>query len=136
MIQTERELLLKKEEMVTNKTSYDRYRELGGIINEVDYQKALARAGQTTSLRKTLVAQAKLIARVAGVPLDDDFQGCPGKITILYGVLRTDSNSNPGEQYHHSQMCDQRLFAEALRMLDFPDLLAKVIKAHPNICFV
>lgn len=113
--------------------SYRRYRELGGIIDEASYRKALARVEHTTHLTDTLVVQARLIAQVAGITLNNS-GGYLNAATILYGVLRTDSN--PGTQHHHSQMCDQRLFAEALRMLDYPDLLAKVIEAHPNICFV
>ena len=116
-----------------NDISYRRYQELGGIINEQNYQCALTRASETIQLSGVLIAQADLIARVAGITLDNA-DGCLDVITILYGVLRTDSK--PGAQYHHSQMCDQRLFAEALRMLDCPILLAKVIEAHPNICFV
>ncbi|MEK6817382.1 MAG: hypothetical protein AABX80_01145 [Nanoarchaeota archaeon] len=39
-------------------------------------------------------------------------------------------------RHHHSQMCDQRLFAEALRMLGNVDALNKLIRAHPHISFV
>lgn len=130
MFQTGKESSLEVEREATRDISYDRYRELGGIINEGDYTRALTRAVQTTHLRETLVAQAELIARVAGFPLNNS-NGHLDEITILYGVLRTDSK--PGAEYHHGQMCDQRLFAEALRMMDRPDLLAKVIEAHPNI---
>lgn len=129
----EKGLPSKGEEMGVRDINYRRYRELGGIIDEANYRKALARVGHTTRLIDTLVVQARLIARVAGITLDNS-GGYLNAATILYGVLRTDLN--PGTQYHHSQMCDQRLFAEALRMLDCPDLLAKVIEAHPNICFV
>jgi len=114
--------------------NYERYRQLGGIINEGDYKKALTRVAQTTRLReKTLVAQAERVVGVAGFSLNND-KDCLDDVTTLYGVLRTDQK--PGVEYHHGQMSDERLFAEALRMLDRPDLLAKVIEAYPNISFV
>ncbi len=114
------------------KTGFDRYQELGGIINEGDYEKALRRAGKITSLNTCLVTQAEMIARFTGVPLDN--KNRLDEITVLYGVLRTDTN--PGVKHHHSQMSDQRLFAEALRMLDHPELLEQVIAAYPNINFI
>lgn len=112
---------------------YRRYQELGGSISKHDYHDVLAKAGQTTSLGERLVAQAELVARVAKVPLDNS-EGHLDEITILYGVLRTDLN--PGTRYFQSQMCDQRLFAEVLKMLGHSDWLEKVINAYPNICFV
>lgn len=116
----------------TMKVGYSRYQELGGIINEGDYNKALRQAGKIISLSTCLVVQAEMIAQFARVPLDN--KEFLDKITVLYGVLRTDTN--PGLKYHHSQMSDQRLFAEALRMLDYPDLLEQVIAAYPNINFI
>ena len=50
----------------------------------------------------------------------------------LYAVLRADANVDK-EKYHHSQMSDQRLFAEALRMLGDTVSLRKFIAAHPHI---
>ena len=45
------------------KTGFDRYQELGGIINEGDYEKALRRAGKITSLNTCLVIKhSKLVA--------------------------------------------------------------------------
>jgi hypothetical protein len=113
-------------------TGYERYCELGGIINEKDYTEALVRASRTYRLRECLVFQAESVARFAGFSLNNKNLEL-NRITTLYGVLRTDSK--PGEEYHHGQMCDQRLLAETLRMLDYPELLVKVIEAYPNIDF-
>lgn len=113
--------------------TYSRYQALGGIINQGAYESALARAKAGVSLNKASIAQAELISRVAGFSLsntEDEFD----EITTLYGVLRSDSM--PGERYHHGSMCDQRIMAEVLRMLDQPDLLAKILEAFPNIVFV
>ncbi|MDO8557776.1 MAG: hypothetical protein Q7S09_01115 [bacterium] len=112
---------------------YQHYLELGGIINEADYESALARAKNITTLDGTLIAQAELIAKVSGIELRNT-KDTIDRRTILYGILRTDTT--PKEvQYHHSQMSDQRIFGEVLRMLGDADSLDKLIKAHPNISF-
>ncbi len=122
MLLAEKEILLKTDLGAANNICYDRYQELGGIINKGDYDRALAKAAKTTFLRKTLIAQARIMAHASGIILNNS-EGRLDAITLLYGILRTDTN--PGVKYHHSQMSDQRLFAEALRMLNYPDLLRK-----------
>lgn len=112
---------------------YQQYQELGGIINEKDYQSALARAKDTTTLNITLIKQLEFIARVAGIELRNAKDSIDQR-TMLYGILRTDTGPE-GVKYHHSQMSDQRLFAEALRMLGDTDSLNKLINTHPNISF-
>ena len=113
---------------------YRQYRELGGIINEQDYDSALLRAGNTTTLDKTRAAQAENIARFAGIELHNTKDHLD-PITVLYGILRADIRPEK-VRHHHSQMSDQRLFAEALRMLGNIDALNKLIWAHPHISFV
>lgn len=116
-------------EEIPRQSSYERYLELGGIINEEDYLKAMCRMEQTTILRKCLISQAEHIAKITGIRLQN-FKGELDPTTILYGVLRTDQN--PDAKYHHGQMSDRQLFAEALKMLDQPESLAKLIQAYPN----
>lgn len=112
---------------------YQQYQKLGGIINEKDYDSILAKAEDTTALNIPLIKQSEGIAEFAGIELHNTKDTIDPR-TILYGILRTDTK--PKEvQYHHSQMCDQRLFAEALRMLGDTDSLRKVIEAYPNISF-
>lgn len=111
---------------------YQQYQELGGIINEEDYKSALARAKDATARDKTRIAQAENIAQRAGITLENSEDALDPR-TVLYGVLRRDRK--PGVKYHHSQMNDQRLFAEALRMLGDAESLKKLIEAHPNISF-
>ena len=107
--------------------NYRRYRELGGIINEKDYESALTRAKNGATPDVARIKQARLIARFAGIEPRN-------QITTLYGILRADTA--PAEVLcHHSQMSDQRLFAEALRMLGDVDALTKLISAHPQIDF-
>ena len=112
---------------------YERYQELGGIINEKDYESALARAKNTTTLDITLIKQLEFIAHIAGIELHNTKDTIDQR-TILYGILRTDTKPE-GVKYHHSQMSDQRLFAEVLRMLGDVDSLNKLINAYPNISF-
>jgi len=111
---------------------YSTYRELGGIINEKDYRNAIERAGKATTFNKTLIQQAKNIAEYAGIILENSDDVDP-KVK-LYAVLRADFKPEDVKD-HHSQMSDQRLFAEAARMLEDVDSLNKMIIAYPNISF-
>jgi len=112
--------------------TYNKYQELGGIINEKDYVSALERAEKTATFNRTLIQQAENIAEYAGIVLENS-GGIDPKVK-LYAVLRAD-NKPKDVEYHHSQMSDQRLFAEALRILGDVDSLNKVITAYPNISF-
>ena len=123
----------KKETAYKDENSYLRYVELGGIINGKDFQSSLARSKETTTLDKTSIAQAEVIANRSGIVLHNSKDSLDPR-TMLYGILRSDTNPKEAK-YHHSQMSDQRLFAEALRMLGDADSLEKLIAAHPNISF-
>lgn len=112
--------------------SLDRYRELGGIINKVDYYDALVRARLTTHVNRCYVAQAENMAHKAGFVLEN-VPGHLDPITILYGVLRGDRK--PDAEYFHGQMGDQRLMVEVLRMLDCPDLIQQMKSAYFNMSF-
>ncbi len=114
------------------KDPYEQYQELGGIINREDYENALARARDAaTAPEKMLVGQAELMAEFAGIELHNTKDAIDQRIT-LYETLRADSK--PEEiKYHHSQMSDQRLFAEVLRMLGDTDSLNKLIGAYHKV---
>ena len=119
-------------------SDYRRYLELGGIINEKDYQSANDRMNsctlETGSPRvRNSIKQVRVIAEHLGIELTG-----PGDILdpriILYVILR--SEVRPEDvKHHHSQMSDQRIFGEVLRMLGDEDSLDKLVKAHPNISF-
>ncbi len=117
--------------------NYQRYLELGGIINEKDCQSALDRMGkvldETEPSVRASISQAKGIAEHAGIKLRGSIDSLDPKI-VLYVILRLDINPE-GVKYHHSQMSDQRIFGEVLRMLGDIDSLEKLIKAYPNISF-
>jgi len=112
--------------------AYDKYRELGGIINQKDYISALERVEKTEALNEHMIRQAENITKYAGIILDSS-GGVDPKVK-LYAVLRAD-NKPEDVKDHHSQMPDQRLFAEAARMLGDVDSLNKMIAAYPNISF-
>ena len=110
----------------TEQYDYEQYKKLGGIINEKDYKNALLRAKNKKNINQSTMAQAENMAKVAGIALTD-------RELALYAVLREDANPDPKERYHHSQMTDQRLFAEVLRMLGDTESLRKLISRYPNI---
>ncbi len=109
-----------------NCRSYEGYYGLGGIINQDAYLSAMERAGdQATLPDESLVIQAKNIARVSGIHFTKDELR---EVIALYGVLRNDLD--PGAEFHHGQMSDERLVAEALRMLNHPGQLKKLMGTY------
>ena len=115
------------------KYNYQRYLALGGIINEVDYNSAIERIDIFHPLSKTLILQAKNIAKYAGIELQN-VEGDLDKRVGLYGILRSDIRPE-GVKYHHNSMSDQQIFVEALRMLEDAESVDKMIKKHRNISF-
>lgn len=113
------------------KNCYGWYQKLGGIINEKDYQSAITRAKNTITLAIALTKQSELVAKIAGIQLLNA-KDTIDRRTILYGILRADTKPKEAK-YHHSQMSDQRLFAEVLRMLGDTDALSKLIDAYHKI---
>lgn len=110
------------------KDPYTKYQELGGIINKNDYKNALAEAKESNSLKKAYVEAAEGIAKKAGIVLNNAIDGIDPKVK-LYAIMRAD-NKPEGVEHHHSQMSDQRLFAEVLRMLGDTDALNKLIGVY------
>jgi len=113
--------------------NYQKYLALGGIINEADYNNALERIKSFHSLTKTLILQAVNIAKYAGIELQNIEDGLDSRV-MLYGILRIDIKPE-GVEYYHSSMSDQKIFVEALRMLEDTESVDKMIKRHPNISF-
>ena len=122
-------------------TSYKRYLELGGIINETDYHSAI---GRMPGIRRVImfenggsiqsrVGQVREIAQYSGIELRGP-EYIPDPRIVLYVILRGDTRPE-GVKYHHDQMCDQRIFGEVLRMLGDKDSFDKLVKAHPHISF-
>ena len=110
---------------------YRQYQENGGIINEEEYEGALTRARNTATAPRHALQEAENMARFAGIELHNTKDAIDQRI-ILYGILQTDRKPE-GVKHHHSQMSDQRLFAEALRMLGDTDALNKLIGAYHKV---
>lgn len=126
---TAAEVLLTEDGGETKQSGYQEYRALGGIINEAEYVSALEKMKETGTADSMTTTQAGVIARVAGIEF-----GANDPRVVLYGILRNDANTS-GAEHHHSQMSDQQLFVEALRMLEDKESVQKVIQAHPHISF-
>ncbi|MEK7187369.1 MAG: hypothetical protein AAB691_00805 [Patescibacteria group bacterium] len=110
--------------------AYEEYKKLRGIINRNDYRSIIDRAREVPTLRKVSISQAKGIAQRAGITLLGDTD----PRIMLYAIMRSDTKPE-GVEHHHSQMSDQRLFAEAARILGDKDSLKKLIEAYPKISF-
>lgn len=106
---------------IKEKKSYQRYQELGGVINEKDYRNAkdaLERANGATTLSTTQIQQAENIAEHAEIEFINTEDSLDKRL-ILYGILH---DIKPWEV----KDSDYRIFREALRVLDDTDALDKL----------
>lgn len=112
---------LEKEVPVQNtseKDNYQRYLELGGIINKKDYDSALERANDTT-VDKTRISQVEVIKDFAKI------ESLNPLAVKLYEILHSDKRPKDANR-HHEEMRDQKLFREVLKMLGDTDALDKM----------
>ena len=121
------------------KSGHQRYLELGGIINEKNYQRArdeIDKMKETCTLDRknpqirNWIGQALGIARHAGIELKGS-EDAPDKRIVLYVILH--NNAQLKDVYHPGKMSDQQIFGEVLRILGDADSLAKLIKACPGV---
>ena len=132
-----------KNSVDNSRSNYSEFLELGGIINEKDYQNTLERAKDPNVLYrkdrfeaqqvKNPIKQVKSIAEFSGIELSDSENNLDSKV-VLYVILRLDVRPEK-VGHHHSQMSDQQLFGEVLRILGDVDSLDTLMKAYPNISF-
>jgi hypothetical protein len=108
--------------------NWQEYQALGGTLDESSYQSVVEKMKSVTTADAVYATQAAVIARAAGM----DSLGNSDSRVIAYSVLRSDTNT-AGEEHHHSQMSDQKLFAEALRIQGDKESLDKLIVSHPHI---
>lgn len=112
---------------------YQRYQELGGIINEKDYANAIERAKSSSEINKTLIQQVENMAKYAGIELNKT-EDAIDPVIKLYSVLREDVRPEK-VKHHHDEMSDQQIFVEALRMTGDAESVQKMIEKHPHINF-
>ena len=113
------------------KISYARYKELSGIINEMDFLNARRRTRETITGSNKDLTEIETIAKVAGIELHNTKKAVDDRVK-LYSVLRGDDKPKDVEN-HHAQMGDVRLFAEVLRMEGDTDSLDKLIDAYHKV---
>ncbi len=116
---------------VEKERTYAQYQKDGGVIDETNYLSALDRAKSETTPNAPTVLQAELMARTAGIELQSKDDGIDQRVA-LYAILRGDDKPKDIE-HHHSQMSDQKLFAEVLRMTGDTDSLTKFLDANPSL---
>lgn len=118
---------------------YQRYLGRGGILNAKDYESVLSRVKGSTALDKASIeqieqkAQVEFIAETADITHNEadgvDKRAIFDKSVAIYGILRNDKKP-VGVTDHYTQMSDQQIFAEALRMVGDDDSLQKLISRH------
>ena len=100
-------------------------------MNEKEYESALARSRAVTAPgtpEKELGQEPGNMAKFAGIELHNTKDVLDERV-VLYRILKTDAAPKRGF-HQESKMSDQRLFAEALRMLGDMDALKKLIAAN------
>lgn len=116
------------------KDPYEQYQELGGIINREDYESAIQRSAETDTVSDTAMKQVEQVenmAKFTGIELQNEKSANDPRVK-LYAILRSDSKPKD-VKYHHSQMSDQRLFAEVLRIFGDTEALSKLIGAYHKV---
>lgn len=116
------------ESAAENVHEYKEYKALGGILDEREYRNVLGRIDSSRNVppNSPTSLQAKVMANVAGITLSPE-------TVVLYGILRNDVKPDPDTEEHYSTLTDQKLFAEALRMVGDKDSLATFIEKHAHI---
>ena len=103
------------------KDRYELYLKLGGVSKRKNYRSALHEA-ETITPSESSMMQAENMAQRAKIELQKDGIG---HVVRLYAALRGN------ERY--AQESDQKVFAEALRMLGDSDSLKKLTEANIEI---
>ncbi|MBI2023703.1 hypothetical protein HYT01_04050 [Candidatus Giovannonibacteria bacterium] len=124
------------EEEKKEANTYERYREMGGIINEKEHQNVLNSSkkippfAKRSQKEKERILQVTEIANRSGIELNNPEGGLDPRVEQYLALRDFDI---PGGTNHHGQMPDQQLFAEALRISGDEDSLKKLMEMHPNI---
>jgi hypothetical protein len=109
-----------------NRQSYEKYKVSGGRLSPEEYRNVLARFadGKENPSASLSSAHANSMARAAGITLTSE-------AVSLYGKLRAEQ-PDP-EKEHYSEMSDQQLLAEALRISGDTRSLTAFMEKYPHI---
>ena len=113
---------------------YEKYRNAGGFLSEADFANALAEVKARRTVEPHSLSQAEGMAKAAGIVLESREEGIDPRVAlydVLHDMLRVDDRDI--NRYPLSQLSDQPLFAEVLRMLGDTQSLAKFLKTHSAI---
>ncbi len=115
--------------------SYGRYLALGGRIDEENYGRVMKRVIAESGLVQHFARiQTSTTAAISGISLCAVRDETGVDPRFIYGILRHDVASD-NIKHHHSQMSDQELLVESLRMLERKEESLAVIAKHPHITF-
>jgi len=115
------------EESVPVVRGYENYKASGGILSQAEYQSVLERAADSKNVPSVSTeAQATHMAQASEIVLS------PETVTI-YGILRHDEKPSPDTKGHYSALSDQKLLAEALRLVGDERPLTTFIEKYPHI---
>ena len=116
------------ESAAENGHEYKEYKALGGILDEMEYRNVLGRIDSSKNVppNSPTSLQAESMANAAGIILSPE-------TVALYGLLRHDVKPSPDTKNHYSTLNDQKLLAEALRMVGDKNSLATFIEKHAHI---
>jgi hypothetical protein len=106
--------------------NYEQYKALGGTLSQEEYQDVLKRAEEGRNIYSRWSKDANSMARAAEITLS------PETVT-LYGILR-DEKPDPAKE-HYSELNDQKLLAEALRIVGDESSLGMFIKKFTPTVF-
>ncbi len=122
-------------------TDYKQYVALGGLINELDYQKALEMVRGRDQVggvvadeheEQMFVRQVERIMRV--VQSDFKTPEMRARCVNLFVALRNDIE--PGNECYHGVMGDENIFMQVLKMMNLPGLIRRMRDAYPYMRFV
>ncbi len=117
--------------------TYTDYVSMGGRLDEENYARVMKKAeeesgaGITSSYAR---AQVATIADISGISLEHIRDEVGLDPVVIYEILRNDKIPKEVAN-HHSQMIDQQLLVESLRMLGAQSATLAIIAKHPHITF-
>jgi hypothetical protein len=106
-------------EAEVEKNDWQKYQELGGIIDEPGYASAMERANDSYEIDENKVKRIRAIAYAAEIELTP-------QAVKLFSILRGDEKPS-GVEHHHSQMTDEKLLIQVLLILGDKELADKII---------